>query len=598
MQLVAYGAQDVYLTGNAQITFFKGVYRRHTNFSVESIAQTFIGSANFGKKVTCSLSRNGDLVSNCCLEVTLPMLKGKEWTDDQADGNVYGIYKAGFAPVTTLQISNGSAWAAVNTSNVSGAFNVTGTALPSSLSVSNVSAVAHMLYPAVVSKARADKGGTQPTPSEIISALKTQAKKNEDDNLFIGTDGNVYAYLRNWLSEPIGKTAWTTNSWNPDDDERFNGYLYKGATSHASLDHSNTMNAYWDSTDKCWRRGVRWIDNLGHYLIDTIEVDIGGQRMDSQTGEWLHLWDQLTRDSSKDGTQVGYGSGYNRMIGNVEKMTKIQGVCPSMRLYIPLRFWFAETGCALPLLALQYHEVKISTTFAQIQDLVLMESDFDYRDFTTQELTRESTLSKAKVSVDYQWSGDFNAELFCDYIYLDNEERRRFAQEHHEYLIPQIQFTGNETISESSNQGRFRLNFNHPVKELVFCAHNQKFLQPSNYSSSERVEDAENPIANAKLMLNGHDRFSSREGEYFDCVEPYQHHTRCPSRGICVYSFSLKPEQHQPSGTCNFSRIDNAQLELELTKASRGTAHTISIYAVNYNLLRIMSGLGGLAYSN
>jgi hypothetical protein len=527
------------------------------------------------------------------------MLKGKEWTDTTAGGKIYGIYKPGFAPVVEIQINTDhETFSLFSVSSVSGSFSVARAgALPSIINTSSVETVVHVLFPDIIAKVRDDTGDT-PTAANIIPALKAQAQKGINDNLYIGTDGKIYAVLRNWLSTKIESSAWTTDGWNPDDDERFDGYVYMGADSNPGIDHSNTMKAYWDSTDKCWRRGVRWIDNLGHYLIDTIEVDIGGQRMDSQTGEWLHLWDQLTRDSSKDGSQVGFGSGYNRMIGNVEKMTKISGTCPSMRLYIPLRFWFAETGCALPLLALQYHEVKISTTFSQIQDLVLMESDFDYRDFSTQNLTRDSTLSKAKVSVDYQWSGDFNAELFCDYIYLDNEERRRFAQEHHEYLIPQIQFTGNETISESSNQGRFRLNFNHPVKELVFCAHNQKFLQPSNYSSSERVGDAENPIANAKLMLNGHDRFSSREGEYFDCVEPYQHHTRCPSRGICVYSFALKPEQHQPSGTCNFSRIDNAQLELELTKSSRGTAHTISIYAVNYNLLRIMSGLGGLAYSN
>ena len=98
---------------------------------------------------------------------------------------------------------------------------------------------------------------------------------------------------------------------------------------------------------------------------------------------------------------------------------------------------------------------------------------------------------------------------------------------------------------------------------------------------------------NAKLQLNGHDRFSQRNGAYFNLVQPYQHHTSSPSMGINCYSFALKPEEHQPSGTCNFSRIDNATLNV--TAAEAGTAR---VYAVNYNVLRIMSGMGGIAYTN
>ena len=110
----------------------------------------------------------------------------------------------------------------------------------------------------------------------------------------------------------------------------------------------------------------------------------------------------------------------------------------------------------------------------------------------------------------------------------------------------------------------------------------------------------ENPVVTAKLQLNGQDRFSEREGTYFDLVQPYQHHTRTPDTGINVYSFALRPEEHQPSGTCNFSRIDNATLQLVVSAAAIGSANTakVRVYATNYNVLRVMSGMGGLAYSN
>ena len=282
------------------------------------------------------------------------------------------------------------------------------------------------------------------------------------------------------------------------------------------------------------------------------------------------------------------------------------------------------------------------------------------------------------------------------------------AQNPHEYLIEQLQFTGDESVGSSSN--KIKLNFNHPCKEIVFVVQKDALVdycssflcdsllynilgaQPFNYTdcvdavpsaqhaysgpggeagrgagakglnavingsdlftdpgaevlnelqasasawpasqydmqegdlhnplSSGRnslVSDAgsfvlaetalglhcwgKNPVVTAKLQLNGQDRFSEREGSYFDTVQPYQHHTRSPDTGINVYSFALRPEEHQPSGTCNFSRIDNATLQLVLSNETVGGEETakVRVYATNYNVLRVMSGMGGLAYSN
>ncbi len=406
MQLVAYGAQDIYLTGNPQITFFKVVYRRHTNFSMESIEQTFNGNANWGKKVSCTISRNGDLIHRVYLQTTLPAVDIRDQT---------------------------------------------------------------------------------------------------------------------------GKT-------------------------------------------------FKWSSWVGHQLVKNVEVEIGGQRIDKHYGEWLHLWNELSQSP-------GLQQGYARMVGNTAALTVAGSGTEDTTLYIPLQFWFCRNpGLALPLIALQYHEVKVNVEFNELSKCH----------------TTNGTVSNADLK---------NTSLFVDYIYLDTDERRRFAQVSHEYLIEQLQFTGEESIA--SNSSKVKLNFNHPVKELVWVVQrneekgfhyaNAAALAPSGdeglLGGVELSTEETNTVTTAKLQLNGHDRFQEREGDYFNYVQPYQHHTNVPSAGINVYSFGLKPEEHQPSGTCNFSRIDNAVLQLGVsTQAAVGSK--VRVYATNYNVLRIMSGMGGLAYSN
>ena len=544
MQLVAYGAQDVFLTGTPEITFWKVSYRRHTNFAMESIEQTFSGQADFGRRVTCTISRNGDLAYRTYLQVTLPEI------NQQLGAN-----------------------------------------------------------------------GTGP----------------------------VYA---------------------------------------------------------------RWLDFPGEQLIAQVEVEIGGQRIDRQYGDWMHIWNQLTLSSEQQ-------RGYFKMIGHTTQLTyltdpafaDVNGPCassggpsqvcaprktlPETTLYIPLLFWFCRNpGLALPLIALQYHEVKINIDFRPIGECL----------WAVKSLASAAGSGSQSVSAAYQQSL-VAASLYIDYIFLDTDERRKFAQNPHEYLIEQLQFTGDESVGSSSN--KIKLNFNHPCKELIwvvqpdanvdYCSSLEggqtlyKILgaQPFNYTdaidalpnaihafggpvatsgtnnfvasnglfqmsdaldnttlaygagmntasvsvngtgndwganwqndgveSGSYVSDAgtfvlaetaldmhcwgENPVVTAKLQLNGQDRFSEREGSYFDVVQPGQHHTRAPDTGINVYSFALRPEEHQPSGTCNFSRIDNAVLQLVLSSPTvTGTATAkVRVYAVNFNVLRVMSGMAGIAYSN
>jgi len=445
---------------------------------------------------------------------------------------------------------------------------------------------------------------------------------------------------------------------------------------------------------------ARWMDYIGEQLVSQVEVEIGGQRIDRQYGDWMHIWNQVTLSSEQQ-------RGYFKMIGNTTQLTyitdptfaSVSGPCaaaggptqvcaprnalPETTLYVPLQFWFCRNpGLALPLIALQYHEVKINLDLRPLGECLWAVNSLV--------ATADASVS---VTTAYQQSL-VAASLYVDYIFLDTDERRKMAQNPHEYLFEQLQFTGDESVGSSSN--KIKLNFNHPCKELIwvvqpdanvdYCSsliggqtlYKTLGAQPFNYTdaidalpnaihafgaqdatsgadafianglfqqagavdipasaSSQWGPDAgdkfkafegdgsmsglsdagtfvlaesaldmhcwgENPVVTAKLQLNGQDRFSEREGSYFDVVQPFQHHTRAPDTGINVYSFALRPEEHQPSGTCNFSRIDNAVLQLVLSSGTVSGTSTakVRVYAVNYNVLRVMSGMAGVAYSN
>ena len=388
MQLVAYGAQDIYLTGNPQITFFKVVYRRHTNFSMECIIQTINGTSASGGRTTATISRNGDLV--------------------------------------------------------------------------------HRMHV---------KSTRNATAAEL---------------------------------------------------------------------------------------------NEGYGQFSNVILEIGGQQIDKHSGQWLETYTELTQNTTgrQFGTdyQVATGtcegaisaSAITALSGpNTSATTHFFGVSASRLpaadvIYTPLQFWFCRNpGLALPLIALQYHEVKVIFEWA-------------------------ASLSTGT-----------NQELWVDYIYLDTDERRRFAQVSHEYLIEQVQEENGQAKATQD------LHFNHPVKELIWTG----AWTTTNGAMNCAAIDGDIRGNTVHLKLNGHDRMAAQPVTYFTRLMPLQYHTGSSIAGdsIAVYSFALKPEEHQPSGTCNFSRIDSAQLVCQDTT---GIPATAKIFAVNYNVLRIMSGMGGLAYSN
>jgi hypothetical protein len=461
MQLVAYGAQDVYLTGNPKVTFFQAVYKRHTNFAMELIQQTTNGSPSSSGRVSVTIARNGDLVGNMHVALT---------------------------PTSNILTSNNA------------------------------------------------------------------------------------VFDTNWVAERA---------------------------------------------------------------IAAVELTIGGQRIDKHYQTWWRLYAEVFLNESDK-----YAWGKMTTAAN-PLATAATALSPS-KVYLPLLFFFNRNpGLYLPLIALQYHEVRL---------------DFDLTAYYT------------------SYFGTTNAfEVWANYVYLDTEERRRFAQKGHEYLIEQVQHTGGDQLTSSATGSEgsvqlVRLSFNHPVKELVWCytnsaasataqlnsmwnfctstgnvnvSSNVLTLQASNnyvmpnttgvpqlistagvsgvslglgvgagftgnaywieqgtqVVSTSTVPGVEvGPLHLFKVILNGQDRFKEQYGNYFNQVQPFYHHTGTPYPGIYVYSFALQPEEHQPTGTCNFSRIDNAQVSVQLKSASSATLQ--KLFAVNYNILRIQSGMGGLAFSN
>jgi hypothetical protein len=443
LQLVAYGAQDAYITGNPHITFWKVLYKRHTNFAIEAMRVNFTGAPTYGQRIVAVVNRNADLVWKTYVEVTLP-----------------------------------------------------------------------------------------------------------------------------------DTTVGSTVNWTAGAQRR-----------------------------------------LGYLLLQQIEVEIGGQIIDRHYGEWLYLWETLTADFDTamklDQMVGGQYSGTTSSFQTCNGRTNV--------LYIPLQFWFNRNpGLALPLIALQYHEVRFNII---LNDAINLVSGTPASAGTI--ATQASLLQPLR-----------DMALYLDYIYLDVDERRRFAQESHEYLIDQLQYEGQQQITTSS--ARLDLTLNHPVKELIWVFQDSRLTDcgsttsvAAGYTQPFTYNDI---VDRCRIQLNGQDRFDERYGDYFWKVQPYQHHTggafsraivvtndtgaavdpvisRTAPNPINVYSFAISPEEHQPSGTCNFSRIDNATLVFNsVTNPTAGSddgsfpskqyPYNFRLYAVNYNIFRIMSGMGGLAYSN
>jgi len=277
---------------------------------------------------------------------------------------------------------------------------------------------------------------------------------------------------------------------------------------------------------------------------------------------------------------------------------------PGSQLFIPLLFWFCRNpGLAIPIIALQYHEIKIKISIADFTDCIVAVNNGQY---VTPTLS--GTLPRLNAYNTFK--------IWNTYYFLDTTERRKFAQNPHEYLIEQVQSQYGNVISKTA-ENHIRVNLNHPTKELIWIFNRNDTASPANdFSIGNNIipngtPNQFAPLYSFKLVLNGTDRFKERPGEYFRLTQNYEYHTRIPGNYIYCYSFALRPEEHQPSGTCNFSRIDSAQMYFYLRNKTTspgngdgtpledyGDLPSYTLFSSGYNILRIMGGMGGLAYSN
>lgn len=327
---------------------------------------------------------------------------------------------------------------------------------------------------------------------------------------------------------------------------------------------------------------VSYVNSIGHALIQEITVEVGEMEIDKQNGEWMEIWSNYTTTSDKQ-------TAFYNMIGKVDGFSPPTLFGP-LKLYIPLRFWFCKNpGMALPLLALQYHPVRINLTLRPLSQL------FFSQDLTTPLCT---TLEPKPASIT-------DLMLWGDYIYLDVEERRRFVSSMHEYLIEQVQYTSLIPISPGATSGTLPLEFNHPIRELYWYIQRDamtRYHEYFNYSSLGTFEIGKRKdiLSNAVLQLDGFDRFQVRDAGYFRLVQPWQYHTVVPEEYFLYsYSFALRPEDIQPSGSMNASRMDSIKLQVNLDTSlvnTLGTLHT-RVYAINHNVFRIADGFGGLLFT-
>jgi hypothetical protein len=550
MQLVVKGAQDVYLTGNPQITFFKVVYRRHTNFAMECIQQTLNGNIGWGNTISSVLSKSGDLVYKMYLQ-----WKKLELTSDHY-------------------------------------------------------IVPHNFGHFMIDYVSIDMGG-QEIDRQTGHWMEVYSRLNVQNN-----DKTIGQYSREMinLSEYV--------PYNPH-YEAVNG-IYDPTNLHF-----NENNTTLPKTDI----------NLRHLQPYNIQQNTPFQQM---TG----------------------ASGCNGCNLNGDDIPEL--------LQIPLQFWFCRNpGLALPIIALQYHDVKINLKFQnQFNQLIKTDGSFDYVNSTGKILNTNSLNASVAAKSAPMLENDLlkdNVELWCEYIFLDEQERQRFAQVSHEYLIEQVQYD-EKTIS-NPNDSSFSLNkFNHPVKSLIFTSNWGKLTKVDNVKS-DTINRNYYPFVNAStsrqsppvepyysipgslpcigdskttltLKFNGNNRFDQDKPWYYFSRYQTNYYYKGPANlyshlniliggegqinygnftnanafgtfssnsnsnrvgdSIGVYSFALKPDEHQPSGTCNFSRIDDCNLKISNPTVidSINTPQTMIVYAVNYNVLRIMSGMAGLAYSS
>lgn len=335
---------------------------------------------------------------------------------------------------------------------------------------------------------------------------------------------------------------------------------------------------------------AHWTNELGHAAILQVSVTIGGQKMDQWTGDFLGIWESLSyRAGKRQGSMVGYFTTVTDLI-LFSSLARI--------MYVPMMFWFNRcTEQALPLIALQYHETKFDVQLRPFQQLLTGTGLF-----SPTGLSANPTYYKQNLAL--VTGGQLTDCYFLiNYVYCDTMERRIFATNAHEYLIDQLQYVGTECKPAGKTQSTIPLYFNHICKEFVWVIQRKALIDDNRYfdfsgvipGSMPQVGDPNaDPLISAKIQLNSHDLFDSKDAIYYRKVVPYEVHSDIPDYYIYVWSFALDPENWKPTGGCTLSRIDNVVIQMQY----QDFEGEIRIYCRSLNLLKIISGMAGIKYAN
>ena len=523
--MVAYGSQDLFLTSTPEITYFKTVYRRYTNFSFDTINIPFDNDDGFGITSSVTIPKIGDLIHKMYLQINIPSVYLTRTTNQNDINNALASLNLAKNNYNTVQ-----QFMKINTQAYRNAYNS---------------------YIAINSNKNDIITNVQLTFQNLDSTGSiTQAFNQVLENIDTIKTPVDFNYNSISMNELVTRSDVSTMT----STELFNLLKY-GIVQSTKVDNFfytqilNAQNYYNDVNNQ--NRRFAWVNKLGHSIIDYIEVTIGGTSIDKHYGRWLDIWYELTGNKNQQNI-------YNKMIGEIPELTTFDRVIkPSKTLFVPLQFWFnRNNGLALPLVSLEYHDVEIRVKIRNAQDVSYTELQND-----------ESYINIDDIFTDSGFN--LNISLLVDFYYLDGPERKKFAQGSHEYLIEQVQVITDTNII--SNIVQTNIDFFHSCKEIIWITQKNSYTtnedgtnkcQWCNYSINN--SNIGNPTNNAELLFNGYNRIDRYDGTYFNYVQPNTYHTNTPSDGINSYSFSINPQEHQPSGTCNFSRLSNVLLKLYL----------------------------------
>jgi hypothetical protein len=639
INIISYGADDLYLTGAPEITFFKVVYRRYMNFSKESVA-LLLGNIDFGKTIEIEIQQIGDLISNMYLEIDIPEINIKK-TDMVADLNVsemniletpYNITYPSYVDSTgnTIEINFISdyekvkIYMGVNMAGYRKAY--------SNKNIKNQTVVQYIntILEAITSAEEISQYKNIISEYEIILNNAFNYEINKKNYVSAGILSFKYSdisYILNSILNSIQNDSVSIYGFT-DPNQITNEQIYNlilSATNNCQIiseyyfDNAKLLSLQIIDLQSPYSK-FAWVERLGHSIIDYVEIRIGSDIIDKHYGEWINLWVELAGNYEQKEL-------YSKMIGHTKEMiTFDRNSKPKYNIYIPLSFWFSKNnGLAFPLVALQFNKFYVNIKLKNIEDCAYIEKlpTVDQQGNTIDFTPNTLSLSDIWNNLNLSLSGN----LYVDYIYIETQERKRFAQSAHEYLIESVELTSMENISD--NKQVIELGFTGPSKEIfILC---QKTAYINNYTTetnksnlkshwfnyTTNINNGINPLSNIKLSFSGYEILSAKNNFFMNYLQPYAHHKNSPSVGINVYSFALFPEEHQPSGSCNFTRItyplltfdiDNNMFKYNLSEIdpsimpnseqdiTQETEINIKVYSLRLNVLRVMHGFAAKAY--